>query len=169
MVKRVWFYHVYKHIIDGEVIYIGCGDPNRPYNMVSRSEKWKSLTQNKDVVVEIIAKFVFEDRIKALNLESMMIDDIRPRANLYIPQLPKPMTDECHESFSAANQFRRGLRKASENTGISFRQASLAAGYNQNQLNRFMTGKTGIKLGTLVRLCEDGFNIPFGTVLRLGK
>jgi hypothetical protein len=61
-----------------------------------------------------------------------------------------------------------GLRKASEVTGISTRQASLRAGYNQNQLNRFFSRETDIKLGTLNDICELGFGMTMETVYRLG-
>ena len=65
--------------------------------------------------------------------------------------------------------YRKGFERAIEVTGISARQASIAAGFNENQLNRFMSGTTDIKLGTLVKLCELGFNLPMETVFRMGK
>lgn len=65
-------------------------------------------------------------------------------------------------------QWRDGLKEASRVTGISLRQASLTSGFNQNQVSRFTTGETDIKLGTLIEICEVGFKLPFITVFNLG-
>ena len=48
-------------------------------------------------------------------------------------------------------------------------QVSLKAGYNQNQAHRFLTGRTDIKLQTVVDLCEKGFGLDSETVLDLGR
>ena len=66
-------------------------------------------------------------------------------------------------------QYRKGLAKAVEVTGISARQASLNAGFNENQLNRFVSGRTSIKLDTLEALCEEGFGLTMESIFRLGK
>ena len=71
--------------------------------------------------------------------------------------------------MKASAQFRIGLEKASRVTGISTRQASLKAWFNQHQLNRFMSGDTNIKLSTLDTICTDGFGLPFDTVYRMGE
>jgi hypothetical protein len=65
--------------------------------------------------------------------------------------------------------YQDGIREASRITKISTRQASIRAGFNQNQLNRFLSGDTDIKLGTLVKLCRDGFGLNMETVYNLGK
>ena len=71
--------------------------------------------------------------------------------------------------MKSALQYRKGLLEAIRVTGISARQASLNAGFNENQLNRFISGKTDIKLNTLDSLCESGFGLPMDTVYRMGK
>jgi len=71
--------------------------------------------------------------------------------------------------MKSALQYRKGLSEAIRVTGISARQASMKAGFNENQLNRFMSGKTDIKLNTLDNLCELGFGLPMETVYRMGK
>ena len=71
--------------------------------------------------------------------------------------------------MKAGVQFRRGINKAIENTAISSRQASLAAGFNENQLNRFLSGKNDILLETLDEICREGFGLPLDTVFRMGK
>jgi len=71
--------------------------------------------------------------------------------------------------MNATNQFRAGIREASRITGISTRQASLKAGFNENQLNRFLTAQTDIRLQTLERICLDGFGMKWTTIYELGK
>jgi len=71
--------------------------------------------------------------------------------------------------MKASAQFRRGLNKAMENTDVSSRQASLKAGFNEHQLNRFLFGKNDILLETLDKICQDGFGLPLDTVYRMGK
>ena len=71
--------------------------------------------------------------------------------------------------MKATLQYRKGFEEAMRLTGTSARQASLNAGFNENQLNRFMLGKTDIRLGTWIKLCEDGFGLPCQTVLKMGK
>ncbi len=71
--------------------------------------------------------------------------------------------------MNSTNQFRAGIRKAIEITGTSPRQASLKAGFNENQLHRFLTAQTDIKLTTLEKICMDGFGMKFQTIYDLGK
>ena len=71
--------------------------------------------------------------------------------------------------MKATVQYRRGLSEAVRITGISARDASRNAGFNAEQMTRFVSGKTDIKLGTLEKLCEFGFGLPMESVFRLGK
>ena len=68
----------------------------------------------------------------------------------------------------AAAQFRKGIRKAIRLTDTSSRQASLKSGYNQHQINRFLSGDD-IKLETLQDICTKGFGMTFETIYRMGK
>lgn len=83
--------------------------------------------------------------------------------------LPFRSTNVYGVNMKATQQFRRGLRKAAEVTNVSTRQASLKAGYNQNQLNRFLSGKQDIRLATLDDVCRKGFGLQFDTVWNMGK
>lgn len=67
-----------------------------------------------------------------------------------------------------SERYQVGLRKAAEMTGKSFRKASLDAGMNQNQVMRFVKGQTDIKLGTLDKICNDGFGMTMETVYKIG-
>lgn len=69
--------------------------------------------------------------------------------------------------MKARVQFRRGLKAAHKATGISFRQASLKAGYNENQINRFMKS-TDMLICTMDDICDKGFGMSFDTVFRMG-
>lgn len=71
--------------------------------------------------------------------------------------------------MDASTQFRAGLKRAVIVTGISPRQASLRAGFNEGQLNRFINGSTNIKLDTLDAVCTEGFGMKFDTVYRMGE
>lgn len=74
------------------------------------------------------------------------------------------------EKFAdVALQFKRGMTKASEVTGISARQASLRAGFNQNQVGRFLQGRNDVLLGTLERLCVKGFGMSLESVFKMGE
>ena len=66
-------------------------------------------------------------------------------------------------------QYRKGLTEAVRITGISGRQASRNANYNDDQFKRFVSGATDIKLGTIIKLCEKGFGLTLDSVFRLGK
>lgn len=70
--------------------------------------------------------------------------------------------------MKAGAQFRRGIKRAIKITGTSSRQASIKAGYNQHQINRFIGGMD-IKLTTLDDLCCKGFGLSFEGVFRMGK
>ena len=69
----------------------------------------------------------------------------------------------------ASAQFRAGLIEASRVTGISIRQASIRAGFNENQIARFLGGGHDIKLETLDAICTGGFGLTFETVYRMGQ
>lgn len=71
--------------------------------------------------------------------------------------------------MKAAQQFRKGIKAASKATGISFRQASMKAGYNENQVTRFVHGGTDIYLTTLDDICRKGYGMSFDTVYRMGE
>ena len=157
------YYRVYKHVVDGETIYIGCGDPSRPYNLYNRTDKWFEIVNGRQVEVSIVASFDINEHVKASNLESMLIASEQPVVNVRTPDNISP------SGKSASDTFRRGFKTVIKNTGISARQASLNAGFNENQLNRFISGKTDIKLNTLDRLCESGFGLPMETVYRMGQ
>ena len=164
--KNDWYYCVYKHIAGGEVIYVGCGDKHRAFNFNGRSDAWIKATENKKVEVEILARFNINDKQRALELESMLIDSFLPKANLFIPKVPKKITSR--KKISTSDQFRQGLSSAITLTGISSRQASMKAGFNEGQINRFMHGLTDIKLSTLDDICRKGFGMSFDTVYRMG-
>ncbi len=70
--------------------------------------------------------------------------------------------------MKASQQFRKGIKAATRHTGISFRQASLKAGYNENQVTRFISGGTDIYLTTLDDICRKGYGMSFDTVFRMG-
>ena len=69
---------------------------------------------------------------------------------------------------SLTERMQAGIRAASKQTHITPRQASLKAGFNQNQLLRFLTGQTGIKIQTLDDICNNGFGLTFNQVWILG-
>ena len=66
-------------------------------------------------------------------------------------------------------QFKRGIEKAMDVTGTSARQASLKAGYNQNQIGRFLQGRNDVLLGTLEDICTKGFGMSLETVFQMGE
>ena len=70
--------------------------------------------------------------------------------------------------MTASEQFRAGIIRAIEITGKSGRQASMDAGCNENQINRFVSMDTNIRLDTLDAICTKGFGMSFDTVYRMG-
>ena len=65
------------------------------------------------------------------------------------------------------NQIRNGFVRALAVAKLSARQASLKAGHNENQLNRFIAGND-IKLVTLLDIC-DAVGMELNTIIELGK
>ena len=70
--------------------------------------------------------------------------------------------------MKATERYQIGLSKAADVTGKSFRAASLDAGYNQNQVGRFVSGETDIKMRTLEAICEKGFGMTMETIYEMG-
>lgn len=62
----------------------------------------------------------------------------------------------------------KGIKVASIVTGVSTRQASLQAGFNQNQLVRFFSGNHDIMLNTLEDICVKGYGLSFDKVYEFG-
>lgn len=71
--------------------------------------------------------------------------------------------------MSLQEQARRGLREALKVQNMSAWKVSVAAGFNQNQVTRFLNGRNDITLGNLERLCRDGLKMPVRKVIGLGK
>ena len=71
--------------------------------------------------------------------------------------------------MNADLRFKRGLVLVSHETGVSMRQASMKAGFNENALNRFVNGKHDIKLMTLDTICRKGFGSTFDVVWKAGR
>ncbi len=53
-ILRMISYCVYRHSIEGEVIYVGHGNRERPFNKLARNQRWKQLAADGAVIdVEI--------------------------------------------------------------------------------------------------------------------
>ena len=72
------------------------------------------------------------------------------------------------DKSNMSDRYRRGIRAALTVRKMSGRQASLKAGFNENQITRFLTGSTDIKVSTLDKLC-DAIGVSPDTVWELGK
>lgn len=68
-----------------------------------------------------------------------------------------------------SEQARRGIIQAISDTGISAWKASVEAGFNQNQVARFIRGRNDMTIGNFEQLCEKGFKLKVRDVLGLGK
>jgi len=69
---------------------------------------------------------------------------------------------------TTSERIRNGLKWAINKTGITSRQASLKAGFNENQLHRYLTERNDILVGNLEKICVDGFGLTFNEIYELG-
>jgi hypothetical protein len=75
-------FYVYGHYIDGEEspFYIGKGCGKRAYTFTCRSNKWKSISNDKEVIVRYFKTGL--SSVEALALESDLIAEYTPSCNL---------------------------------------------------------------------------------------
>lgn len=66
-------------------------------------------------------------------------------------------------------QMREGIRKAMVIKNKTANKVSVDAGYNQNQVARFLAGDNDIQLMTLQALCVKGLGMSFNDILILGQ
>lgn len=92
-------FYVYGHYIDGEEspFYIGKGCGKRAYTFTGRSNKWKSIRNNRDVIVKYFKTDL--SSVEALALESELIDEHKPSGNLISTGIVKTLDFECINSI----------------------------------------------------------------------
>jgi hypothetical protein len=75
-------FYVYGHYIDGDQspFYIGKGCRNRAYTFTGRSDKWKSICKDKEVIVKYFKTDL--SSVEALTLEAELITEYKPSGNL---------------------------------------------------------------------------------------
>jgi len=71
--------------------------------------------------------------------------------------------------MTTTEQFVRGLKVAGEMTDVTKTQACKDSGVDYSTLWRFMNKGKDIKLSTLCRLCETGYQMSLTKVLVLGE
>lgn len=105
-------FYVYKHILDGEVIYVGCGGKRRPYTYHSRNQIYYGIVGNrwKEVVIEIIE--VFNEKTTALQLEEEL--------TLYYKSLGqcKGNIKNANRGYQHTEEGKAKLRRAGEENGM---------------------------------------------------
>lgn len=87
IVLRIRQYCVYRHVVDGEVIYVGMGTAERPFRVCSndRAPGWTSIMCSASAVeVQIVGWY--SRQAEALAAEKAEIKLLRPRGNRQIPK-----------------------------------------------------------------------------------
>lgn len=87
-------FYVYGHYIDGDErpFYIGKGCDKRAYSFTGRSGKWEKLSSGKDIIVKYFSTNL--NSIEALELESELIAEYKPLANLVHTSIVKTLDFE---------------------------------------------------------------------------
>jgi hypothetical protein len=75
-------YCVYHHLKNGEVFYVGKGNPSRPFHFASRNEKWKSIAGDGFGIEVKIVRW-YPSSQAAFLAEQADIIKLRPVANLF--------------------------------------------------------------------------------------
>ena len=79
LIKRGCSYVVYAHVLDDEVIYVGCGSPLRPFHMSGRNRKWNTKTSGNRPNVRILSGH--KKKSAALRAELKFIEFFKPFCN----------------------------------------------------------------------------------------
>lgn len=84
-------FYVYGHYLDGDdsPFYIGKGCGERAHSFAGRSSKWKSLRNNRDVIVKYFNTDM--SSVEALALETELIDKYKPLANVVSNSIVKSL------------------------------------------------------------------------------
>lgn len=78
-------YCVYQHWLGEELMYVGCGSLNRPFNLGGRTNTWiRSAEEAKNVRVEIV--LLTTQWREASIYERQMIIRLKPTCNKIIPR-----------------------------------------------------------------------------------
>ena len=78
---------VYAHLVDGKVVYIGKGMSQRPYEIRSRTARWRSVVGD-SFEVEVLAWF--DTDTAAREFETTKIRELRPSGNYVHTIDPRP-------------------------------------------------------------------------------
>jgi hypothetical protein len=92
-------FYVYGHYIDGEEkpFYIGKGCGKRAFNFTTRSNKWKSIVEDRKVIVRYFKTDI--SSVEALTLETNLIAEHKPSANINSTSLTKILDFEYLNSI----------------------------------------------------------------------
>ncbi len=146
-------HYVYQHVLDGEIIYVGCGNSERPHNFQNRTKKWNEVTGGFHPEVRIVKEF--DDRYKARSYEAKMIRDIKPIANQWIPAV------QNIDLMTSLGLVREGIKRMLSLDERSEVWLAKRVGMKPPQLNKFMRGQMGIgwrNLDTLLFALETDIN-----------
>lgn len=101
-------FKVYAHLVDSEIVYIGYGTGNRPFEKSGRSQKWNRAVAN-GYTVTILEEF--KTREEAHTFEQEMIGLNKPIANSKLSEnLRNPFPDEFKKLFAVDSTSESGLR-----------------------------------------------------------
>jgi hypothetical protein len=116
---------VYRHIVGGEVIYVGKGVYDRPFSFGDRTRRWLDAVAGRAILVEIVGWF--HDELQALAMEKAEIIRLRPKANVVIQSLPTdPKPVHVIKLTRAHKRSRRIVKMLMEQ--INARDRSVQAG-----------------------------------------
>ena len=105
-------FYVYKHILDNEVIYVGCGGKRRPHTYHSRNQLYYDIVGDrwKEVVIEIVQ--VFDCKVTALKFEEEL--------TLYYKSLGQCRGNikNANKGYQHTEESKEKLRRSGEENGM---------------------------------------------------
>jgi predicted XRE-type DNA-binding protein len=153
---------VYKHLVNGEVFYVGQGLAPRPFERAKRNQKWTSLAeQNKGkVLIEIVS---WHDTLpEARAAERILIRKLKPACNIQnnrgdyniFADLGLPNAD----MHMVKAQIVLLIGKMIDELGITQQAAAVRMGFAQSDVSNLLRG------------CFDGFSLKrlFGFLRAFG-
>jgi len=160
-------FYVYAHIVEKEIVYIGCGTGSRSYNLNARSRRWKDNVNKDELTIKILKRFSVRDDAEAYELE--LLKKHNPIGNTHDVFHSNGLFEPGENDMTITDQFIRGLKVAAWITDIPKGVACKAAGVNEATLYRFLNRETDIKMVTLSAICNEGYGMSLSKVIALGE
>ena len=80
-------YCVYTHQINDQVFYVGMGLSARIFTTTQRNRIWNDLVAKNNFLFDVVVERWFANKDDARTYEGEMICDLKPKANIVVPEI----------------------------------------------------------------------------------